>query len=109
MSDILYIVSGLLIGLAFKGGLFLFAIPGALIALVLAWLNRPSLPTNKANTATVPVLRATRTTDATAIGRILRPAVTQTSPTLSARDTFSAYPGDGDSSLHKLKGNEIWD
>lgn len=109
MSDILYIVSGLLIGLAFKGGLFLFAIPGALIALVLAWLNRPSLPTNKANTATVPVLRATRTTDATAIGRILRPAVTQTSPTLSARDTFSAYPGDGDSSLDKLKGNEIWD
>ena len=108
MSDILYVASGLLIGLAFKGGLFLFAIPGALIALVLAWLNRPSLPTSKAHTATVPVLRATRTTDATAIGRILRPAVTQTSQTLSARDTFTAFPGDGESSLDKLKGNEIW-
>ena len=37
MSDILYVVSGLLVGLAFQGGLFLFAIPFALVALV--WLG----------------------------------------------------------------------
>ena len=110
MSDILYVVSGLLVGLAFQGGLFLFAIPFALVALVLAWLNRPSLPVagGKSPTEASPILRRPTIADATTVGRILRPAATQIAPILSSRDTFSAYPGEGNSSLDKLKGNEIW-
>ncbi len=109
MSDILYVVSGLLIGLAFQGGLFLFAIPFALVSLVLAWLNRPSLTAAKNPTATVPILRATRTTDATAVGRILRPAITQTGSIISTRDMVSANSTEDESSLAKLKGKEIWE
>lgn len=108
MSDILYVVSGLLVGLAFQGGLFLFAIPFALVALVLAWLNRPSLPVAANKTATVPILRANRETDRTEVGRILRPAMTQTGIVLATKETFSAYPGEGDSAFSKLKDDEIW-
>ncbi len=44
MSDILYVISGLLLGLAFQGGIWLFLIPFALVSAALAWLNRPKLP-----------------------------------------------------------------
>ncbi len=108
MSDILYVVSGFLVGLALQGGLFLFAIPFALVALVLAWLNRPSLPVAAKKTATVPILRANRETDRTEVGRILRPAMTQTGIVLATKETFSAYPGEGDSAFSKLKDDEIW-
>lgn len=110
ISDVLYVVGGLLIGLAFQGGLFLFAIPFALISLVLGWLNRPSLPVNSDASATgnLPVLRTQRTTDSTAIGKILRTVQDHTGPILVARDTFGAFPEDGNSALEKLKGNEIW-
>lgn len=108
MSDVLYVISGLLLGLAFQGGLWLFSIPFAVVAFVLGWLNRPSLPPASSVSGAVPVLRATRTTDATAVGRILRP-VPQTGAVSIVRDVFEAYPGAGDSALEKLKGREIWD
>ncbi len=110
MSSILYVVFGLLIGLSFRGGLFLLAIPFALVSLVLAWLNRSDAAASPERiSGTLPVLRASRTTDATAIGKILRQPMTQTGPVLAAKELFNAYPGEGDSSFDKLKGNEIWE
>ncbi len=110
MSSILFAVFGFLVGLSFRGGVFLLAIPFALVSLVLAWLNRPapSGASEKPSSGAIPVLRSGRTTDMTAFGKILRPAMTQTGPVLAAKDMFNAYPGDGDASLDKLNGNEIW-
>ena len=110
MSRILFVVFGLLIGLSFRGGVFLLAIPFALVSLVLAWLNRSTLPdsTDRNSSGAIPVLRSGRTTDRTAIGKILRPAMTQTGPVLAAKNMFDAYPENGEASFDKLNGNEIW-
>ncbi len=110
MSSILFVVFGLLIGLSFRGGVFLLAIPFALVSLVLAWLNRSTLPdsTDRNSSGAIPVLRSGRTTDRTAIGKILRPAMTQTGPVLAAKNMFDAYPENGEASFDKLNGNEIW-
>ena len=54
MSDILFVLSGLLLGLAFKGGMWLFLIPFAGVACALAFMNRPRLPGGK--TANIPVV-----------------------------------------------------
>ena len=66
VSEILFIVAGLLIGLSFLNGMFLFLIPFAVVAFVLAWMNRPRLAGPGASTATLPVItlknRATGTT-----------------------------------------------
>ncbi len=107
LSELLYIVSGFLLGLAFQGGLFLFLIPFALVGVILARLNSPSLPDSDTK-ATVPILRANRQTDAVEVGRILRPAMTQTGIVLAAKDTFTAFPGEGEAAFDKLKDNEIW-
>ena len=65
VAEILFAVSGLLLGLAFLGGMFLFLIPFAVVAFVLACLNRPRLA-GPASTATLPVIsipgRSTTTT-----------------------------------------------
>lgn len=109
MSSILFAVFGFLLGLSFRGGVFLLAIPFALVSLVLAWLNRPTLPAQDAPTSgELPILRSTRPTDRTAIGQILRPAATRPNPVLSSRDVFEAYPGNGDASFEKLDMGEIW-
>ncbi len=109
MSNILFVVFGLLIGLSFRGGVFLLAIPFALVSLVLAWLNRSAVSaTPDKSSGAIPVLRSGRTTDMTAFGKILRPAMTQTGPVFVAKDMFSAYPGDGEAAFDKLNGNEIW-
>lgn len=110
MSSLLFVVFGFLVGLSFRGGVFLLAIPFALVSLVLAWLNRPVYPesSDESSSGAIPVLRSGRTTDKTAFGKILRPAITQTGPTLATKDMFGAYPGDGEASFNKLNGNEIW-
>lgn len=41
MSDIFLVLSGLLLGLSFLGGLYLWFIPLGLMALFFGWLNRP--------------------------------------------------------------------
>ena len=70
VSEILFIVAGLLLGLSFLNGMFLFLIPFAVVAFVLAWMNRPRLAGPGASTATLPVItlknRATGTTPAVA-------------------------------------------
>ena len=43
VAEILFVVAGLLIGLAFQGGMLLFLIPFAVVAFVLACMNRPRL------------------------------------------------------------------
>lgn len=66
VSEILFVVSGFLLGLSFLGGMFLFLIPFSVVAFVLAWMNRPRLAGPGASTATLPVItlknRATGTT-----------------------------------------------
>ncbi len=88
----------------------MLAIPFALVSLVLAWLNRSTLSDSpdRNPSGSIPVLRTGRTTDRTAFGKILRPAMTQTGPVLAAKDMFDAYPENGESSFAKLNGNEIW-
>ena len=57
ISEVLFVVSGLFIGLAFRGGLFLFLLPFAAVALVLAWMNRPRLAgPNSQSTASLPTI-----------------------------------------------------
>lgn len=110
MSSILFAVFGFLLGLSFRGGIFLLAIPFALVSLALAWLNRPTLsPQDTPSSGMLPILRSTRPTDKTAIGQILRPAVTRTGPVLATRDVFGAYPGNGDKPFDKLNEREIWE
>ncbi len=58
VSEILFVVSGLLLGLAFQGGMLLFLIPFAIVAFVLGWLNRPRLagPNSQQPTSPLPVI-----------------------------------------------------
>lgn len=67
VSEVLFVVAGLFLGLAFKGGMLLFLIPFAVVAFVLAWLNRPRLagPNSQQSTATLPVISLKKPTVAT--------------------------------------------
>lgn len=57
VAEIMFVVAGLLVGLAFQGGMFLFAIPFAVVALLLGMMNRPRLAgPNSTSTATLPVI-----------------------------------------------------
>ena len=58
VAEILFVVAGLLIGLAFQGGMLLFLIPFAVVAFVLACMNRPRLagPNSTPSTAPLPVI-----------------------------------------------------
>ncbi|MCQ2102437.1 MAG: sensor domain-containing diguanylate cyclase [Fibrobacter sp.] len=59
VAEIMFVVAGLLLGLAFRGGTFLFLIPFAIVAFVLAWLNRPRLAgpgSQAAPTANIPII-----------------------------------------------------
>ena len=53
VSEILFVVAGALLGLAFQGGMFLFLIPFAVVAFSLAVMNRPNNP----NTSILPVIK----------------------------------------------------
>ena len=95
MSNILFMVAGLLIGVAFQGGMFLFLIPVAGIAVALGFMNLPRIPGRK--TATIPVVtRAMRATG-------LAPAV---SPDLrnSVKDESAEY----NEPTSTLKVNQVW-
>ena len=68
MACVLFFVAGLFLGTAFQGGMFLFFIPVAGIAVALGYINLPRIPGSK--TASLPVVtRAMRATG-------LAPAVT---------------------------------
>ena len=54
VSEILFVVAGALLGLAFQGGMFLFLIPFAVVAFSLAIMNRPSHPSG---TSVIPVIK----------------------------------------------------
>lgn len=57
VAEIMFVVAGLLVGLAFQGGMFLFAIPFAVVALLLGMMNRPRLAgPNSSSTATLPII-----------------------------------------------------
>ena len=54
VSNILFIVAGLLLGLAFQVGMLLFLIPVAGVAAALGYMNLPRVPGGK--TASIPVI-----------------------------------------------------
>ena len=56
VAEILFVVAGLLVGLAFQGGMFLFLIPFAVVAFVLACMNRPRLAGAGSSTSSLPVI-----------------------------------------------------
>lgn len=58
VAEILFVVAGFLLGLAFQGGMLLFLIPFAVVAFVLAFMNRPRLagPNSTPATANLPVI-----------------------------------------------------
>lgn len=63
VSEICFVVAGLLVGLAFQGGMCLFLIPFAVVAFVLACMNRPRLAGPNATqqpTGTIPVIISKR-------------------------------------------------
>lgn len=105
MSDILYVISGLLLGLAFQGGIWFFLIPFALVSAALAWLNRPKLP--ESATAMINKVSNNPTTDATAIGSIFR-KMPPTSEQPDLRTVFNNKVLEFNEPTSKLKIDQIW-
>ena len=71
VSNVLFIVAGLLLGLAFQGGMLLFLIPVAGVAAALGYMNLPRVPGGK--TAAIPVI--TRVAQATGISPAVSPDI----------------------------------
>ena len=95
MSNVLFLVAGLFIGVALKGGMFLFLIPAAGIAVALGYINLPRVPGSK--TASIPVVtRAMRATG-------LAPAVT---PEL--RNAIQDESTEFNEPNSTLKVNQVW-
>jgi diguanylate cyclase (GGDEF)-like protein len=95
MSNILFMVAGLLIGAAFQGGMFLFLIPVAGVAVALGYMNLPRIPGRK--TAALPVVtRAMRATG-------LAPAVTP-----DIRNSIKDEPTEYNEPNSTLKVNQVW-
>ena len=95
MSNVLFLVAGLFIGVALKGGMFLFLIPAAGIAVALGYINLPRVPGSK--TASIPVVtRAMRATG-------LAPAVT---PEL--RNAIKDESTEFNEPNSTLKVNQVW-
>ena len=69
VSEILFVVAGALLGLAFQGGMFLFLIPFAVVAFSLAFMNRPNIPGG--NTSVIPVIK--RDKHSTALTPVVSP------------------------------------
>ena len=95
MSNVLFMVAGLLIGVAFQGGMFLFLIPVAGIAVALGYMNLPRIPGSK--TSSIPVVtRAMRATGlAPAVAPDLRNAVKDESTEFNEPNST-------------LKVNQVW-
>ncbi len=100
VAEILFVVAGLLLGLAFQGGMFLFLIPFAVVAFVLACMNRPRLAGPNAQqpaTAPIPTIFKNRSTTNT-------PVIT---PTL--QNEFSNAPkGMANEPEAALKVSQVW-
>lgn len=100
VAEILFIVAGLLLGLAFHGGMLLFLIPFAIVAFVLAWLNRPRLaggPNSQNPTSNIPII---------SIG----PRSTNTNPVVSP-DLISEFRNDRDRANEPeaaFKVSQVW-
>jgi diguanylate cyclase (GGDEF)-like protein len=62
MTELLFALSGLLFGLAFLGGYYLYAIPFGIISLVLAYLNRTGSGSDHRKKMTEKIERIVRTT-----------------------------------------------
>ena len=95
MSDILFVITGLLVGLAFKGGMWLFLIPFAGVACVLAFMNRPRLPGG--NTSSLPV-----------VTRAIRATGLVPSATPDLRSEYKDVPAEYNEPNSTLKVNQIW-
>ena len=95
MSNVLFMVAGLLIGIAFQGGMFLFLIPVAGIAVALGYMNLPRIPGSK--TSSIPVVtRAMRATGlAPAVAPELRNAIKDESTEFNEPNST-------------LKVNQVW-
>ena len=100
VAEILFVVAGLLLGLAFQGGMFLFLIPFAVVAFVLACMNRPRLAgpnSQQPATAPIPTIFKNRSTTNT-------PVIT---PTL--QNEFSNAPrGMANEPEAALKVSQVW-
>ena len=100
VAEILFVVAGLLLGLAFQGGMFLFLIPFAVVAFVLACMNRPRLAgpnSQQPATAPIPTIFKNRSTTTA-------PVIT---PTL--QNEFSNAPkGMANEPEAALKVSQVW-
>ena len=100
VAEILFVVAGLLLGLAFQGGMFLFLIPFAVVAFVLACMNRPRLAgpnSQQPATAPIPTIFKNRSTTTA-------PVIT---PTL--QNEFSNAPkGMANEREAALKVSQVW-
>ena len=94
VSEILFVVAGALLGLAFQGGMFLFLIPFAVVAFSLAVMNRPSLPSG---TTVIPVIKSSKRT--TALTPVVSPDI---------RNEFTDVKTDTNEPNSSLRVNQIW-
>lgn len=95
VSNILFVVAGLLLGLAFQGGMFLFAIPVAGIAAALGYMNMPRVPGGR--TASLPVI--TKAAKITGLSQAITPNLQN-----SIRDDSAEY----NEPTSTLKVNQFW-
>ena len=99
VAEILFVVAGLLLGLAFQGGMFLFLIPFAVVAFVLACMNRPRLagPNSQSATAGLPVISLSKR--ATTGNPIIAPDL---------RSEFIGIKGLANEPEAALKVSQVW-
>ena len=95
VSEILFVVAGALLGLAFQGGMFLFLIPFAVVAFSLAVMNRPNNP----NTSVIPVIK--RDKRSTALTPVVSPDLRN--EFTNANKTESNEPNSS------LQVNHVWE
>ena len=95
VSNVLFIVAGLLLGLAFQGGMLLFLIPVAGVAAALGYMNLPRVPGGK--TAAIPVI--TRVAQATGISPAVSPDIRN-----SIKDSSTEY----NEPTSTLRVNQFW-
>ncbi|WP_407442146.1 sensor domain-containing diguanylate cyclase [Fibrobacter sp.] len=95
VSNILFIVAGLLLGLAFQGGWHLFLIPVAGVAAALGYMNLPRVPGGK--TASIPVI--TKAMRATGISPAVAPDL---------RNGIKPEPTEYNEPSSALRVNQVW-
>jgi hypothetical protein len=95
VAEILFVVAGLLLGLAFQGGMLLFLIPFAVVSFVLACLNRPRLAGPSA-TSSIPMIVKGRATG----------AIPEVAPDL--RSEFRNSTGMANEPEAALKVSQVW-